>query len=156
MGARKKPWDKRKGESDRAYDAFSMYLEMKDRNYQKLGDLLSKTRQQIGEWARKYDWKERAAAYDSSVVEALRKDKIRRIKKIAAKMDTVGNLMVDSAIEYLEKYGVARCSCRSATEMADIGSRLVIQAIELESGEENAADQTLTINIVNAGEGDDK
>lgn len=156
MGARKRPWDKRKGESDRAYDAFSMYLETNDRSYQKVGDLLSKSRQQISNWARKFDWTARAAAYDSSVVEALRKDKIKRIKKIAGKMDTVGNLMVDSAIEYFEKHGVSRCSCRSATEMADVGSRLVIQAIELESGEENAADKTLTINIVSAGEGDDK
>lgn len=153
MGARKNPWDKRKGESDRAYDAFSMYLEMQDRNYQRLGDLLSKTRQQIGDWARKYDWKGRAAAYDSSVVEALRQDKIKRRKKIAEKMDIVGNLMVDKAIDVFDKHDINRCSFRAATEMADIGSRLVIQSLDLDDLE-NTADKTLTINIVRAGEGD--
>ena len=153
MGARKKPWDRQKGETDKAYDAFSIYLEMSGRSIQKVADRLAVSRQNIEKFANKFDWRDRAAAYDSSIVEALRKDKIKRRKIIAEKMFKSGNLMVDGAIEYFEKNGVTRCSCRSATEMADVGSRLAIQSLELLDDEE-ALDKTFTINIVRAGEGD--
>ena len=149
-----KPWDRRKGESERAYEAFSAYLEMSSRSIQKVADLLSKKRQQINTWSRKYEWRERAAAYDSSIVEALRKEKIKRRKKIAEKMDTAGNLMVDRAIEAFKAVSIQRISPRTATEMADVGSRLVIQSLDLENLEGTGADSTLTINIVSAEEGE--
>ena len=154
MGVRKKPWDRQKGETDKAYDAFSTYLEMPGRSIQKVADRLTVSRQNIDKLANKFDWRERAAAYDSSIVEALRRDKIKRRKKIAEKMDTVGNLMVDKAIEIFNTVSLQRISPRTATEMADAGSRIAIQALDLLDGEEEAADKTLTINIVCADEGD--
>ena len=154
MGARKKPWDKRREESDGAYNAFSMYLEMPNRSIQKVADLLSKKRQQLDDWARKFDWKDRATAYDSSVVEALRQDKIKRRKKLAERLDIIGFLMIDRAEEAFRTISTQKISARAATEMADVGSKLAVQSLELDSGEEDTIDKSLTINIVRAGEGD--
>lgn len=153
MGARKKTWDKRREESNGAYYAFSMYLEMPNRSIQKVADLLSKKRQQIDDWARKFDWRDRAAAYDSSIVEALRQDKIKRRKKLAEKLDTVGYLMLDRAEEAFNAFNTQRISPRAATDMVDVGSKIAIQALELGNAEEDTADKALTINIVRAGEG---
>lgn len=156
MGARKKPWDRQKGESDKAYETFSLYLEMEARSIQKVADRLAVSRQNIEKLVNKFAWRERAAAYDSSIVEAIRKEKIKRKKKFLDKIFTVSELMIDNATEFFEKHNnLNRCSFRAATEMADIGCKLAFQSLELDSEEETATgDKTLTINIVRAGEGD--
>lgn len=156
MSIRRKPWDKREGESNKAYDAFSMYLEMSDRSVRKVADLLSKKRQQIYDWSKKFDWQERAAAYDSSVVEALRKDRIKRKKKIIQRLSEIGFLMVEKAEEAFKACNSQRITPRTATDMVDVASRVLVQMSEFEGEEESVTDSTLTVNIVRAGEGDIK
>ena len=63
-----KVWERQEGETEKAYSAFKIYLEMPERNLTKLAKHLSKTRQNISNWANKYDWESRAAqAYDTCI-----------------------------------------------------------------------------------------
>ena len=59
-----KPWERQKGESAQAFEAFSTYLEMgTDRSIRAVGQKLDKSRTQIGKWSKAWDWQERVQDY---------------------------------------------------------------------------------------------
>lgn len=61
-------WEKQKDESDAAYKCFSNYLKMpKTRSLSHLSELIKKNIYIIKKWYSKYQWEERARAYDKSV-----------------------------------------------------------------------------------------
>ena len=68
----KNVWERLNDESDAAFTAFKIYLEMEDRSLQKFSTKLSKSRQLINSWAAKFDWKNRAVAWDNSILEEVR------------------------------------------------------------------------------------
>jgi len=61
-----KPWEMQEDESPLAFQAFKTYRDLRpeDRSYTKVGQLLSKTKQQMGDWGLKYHWQERIVAYE--------------------------------------------------------------------------------------------
>lgn len=69
-------WDKLQDESDKAYEAFLEYIKMPlgERSQDAVAKKLSKSKPLITRWAAKYDWKDRASAFDTTkgqtVVEA--------------------------------------------------------------------------------------
>lgn len=79
-----KPWERQKGESAQAFEAFSAYLEMgADRSIRAVGQKLDKSRTQIGKWSKAWDWQERVRAYDNEL------EKEARRKAVAARKDMV-------------------------------------------------------------------
>lgn len=60
-------WEQQPGETDKAYNAFKMYYEMGyKRSFKKVAMALgSRSANYIGEWAIRYQWKERIRAWDS-------------------------------------------------------------------------------------------
>lgn len=143
------PWDRQPEESAQAYAAFVLYLETPDRSLPKMLQSYPKSLDNIKKLSARWSWLERAAAYDSSIVEEARREKIRRLKKIIERKNTLGTLMMDKAEEMLHTISMSRGSFRAAADLADIGSRLVTEAFELDSGQEDEK-RELTINIVSA------
>ena len=70
-----KAWERLSNESDAAFSAFKIYIELDERSYPKVSEKLSKSLTLIKRWAKKYYWKDRAAAYDNSLLEEERKEK---------------------------------------------------------------------------------
>lgn len=75
-------WEQQPGESDKAYNAFTMYYEMGfKRSFPKVAAALgSRSSNYIGEWAKKYQWKERVRSWDNEKLretEEIRKEAIR-------------------------------------------------------------------------------
>ena len=130
-------WDKRADETDKAYSAFKIYLEMEDRSLQNLSKMLSLSRQYLGTWARKYDWKSRATAYDSAVVEEIRRKKMETLKdNIIRKIDVAAKLE-DKAMSALEKINFNRISGRTIVEMLTLSNQLRNEAQELKKQDED-------------------
>ena len=57
-----KQWERLKNETDAAFSAFKIYLEMDDRSVEKVVKKLSKSASLLYRWANKFDWKNRAVA----------------------------------------------------------------------------------------------
>jgi hypothetical protein len=73
-GGHLEPWERKRGESGKAFEAFCAYRDMgPSRNQAAVGRQLSKARSLVSRWASKWDWTERCRAWDSE--EALRKAK---------------------------------------------------------------------------------
>lgn len=63
-----KPWERREGESAKAFEAFSVYLYMgTDRSLREVAEKLGKSRALIERWSRTHEWVKRATAYDDDV-----------------------------------------------------------------------------------------
>lgn len=79
-----KPWERQKGESAQAYEAFSIYLGMgAERSLSAVAKQLSKSLPLIKRWSREKEWQERIRAYDNDV------EKQARRKAVAARKDMV-------------------------------------------------------------------
>lgn len=127
-----KIWERQKGETSKAYSAFKVYLEMEDRGIQKVAERLSVSPQNIRKWSGKNNWEERAAAYDSSIVEAMRKSKIAAIKDtIRHKLDLADKLE-KKALLALEQINLNRISGRTIVEMLTLANQLRNEAREIE------------------------
>lgn len=79
-----KPWERQKGESAQAYEAFSIYLGMgAERSLSAVAKKLSKSLPLIKRWSREKEWQERIRAYDNDV------ERQARRKAVAARKDMV-------------------------------------------------------------------
>ena len=79
-----KPWERQKGESAQAFEAFSTYLGMgAERSTRAVAQKLGKSASLIQRWSREKDWQERVRAYDNDL------EKEARRKAVAARKDMV-------------------------------------------------------------------
>ena len=143
-------WDRLAGESDKAYSAFRAYLEMPERSLTKLARKLNRNgRGQLGNWSAKFNWVERAAAYDSSIVEDERKTKSKLRSEELKLQHELGMLMAQKALEGLKVLEVKRASPYALVQMADAACKILNTVTELESAVEDA-DKKLEIVIKKA------
>lgn len=67
--------DGQRGESAEAYEAARLYFEMAaNRSQEAVAQKLSKSRQLLGRWSTKWNWAERAAAYDQHLHDERERD----------------------------------------------------------------------------------
>lgn len=103
-----KPWERQKGESEKAYEAFAAYRDMGEkRTLTAVAEKLQKSGSLIRRWKDRWDWAERVRAYDNGLEKEARakvikdrKDMTDRHIKIAMQLqkkalEALGNLSVE-------------------------------------------------------------
>ncbi|HUM43488.1 MAG TPA: hypothetical protein PKI14_11125 [Fervidobacterium sp.] len=78
-------WDRQPGESAKAYAAFCAYRDLgAERSLEKVRHLLDKprTKKWLGVWSAKYNWVERAKAYDDYIEKKKRAEKEKAIMEM--------------------------------------------------------------------------
>lgn len=128
------PWDKRKGESNRAYEAFCMYRDMGvERSVVVIRDIYPTSQN----WSGKFDWRKRAELWDEHLrvlaKHALEDEKINMAKRQAR----IGVKMQDLAERTLNAGTVLPQSVGEVVKLAEVGSRIERMA-RGESTENNA------------------
>lgn len=102
-----KPWERQKGESAQAFEAFSTYLEMgTDRSIRAVGQKLDKSRTQIGKWSKAWDWQERVRAYDNDVEREARKKALAARKNMVNRHIGIAMQLQKKALEALDSLSV--------------------------------------------------
>lgn len=71
-------WERQKGESKQAYQAFEVYRDQEKRSYAAVGRTLGKSKTQIEKWGARWHWVVRVAGWDRE----LERDKIKAAKTI--------------------------------------------------------------------------
>lgn len=122
------PWDQYTDETDKAYHRFSVYLELGaerslDKTRQELGKSSGYIRQ-LETWCSKYDWVERAAAFDRHVIRTSLKNK----EDI---MDEMTGMVLDKAKNLL-------------SEMIDMG---MMDGLQIVGGKEGDSEFAQTMNV---------
>ncbi|MDR2044498.1 MAG: hypothetical protein LBQ15_09070 [Clostridium sp.] len=83
-------WLRQPGETEKAFAAFQCYLDLGlDRTIAEVGRKQGKSRSQIDEWRNRYDWKNRASAYDNWLVSSKAK---KTRKEVEARYERLGRM----------------------------------------------------------------
>ena len=120
-----KPWERQKGESSQAFEAFSLYLKMGEkRSLRSLAQRLGKSSALMNRWSSRWNWQERLRAYENDLrrqeIEADRKDrKAMRERQIKTAM-----LMQKKAVEALDKNKPEELTPRAILEYIKAGAEL--------------------------------
>lgn len=102
-----KPWERQKGESAQAYEAFSIYLGMgAERSLSAVAKQLSKSLPLIKRWSREKEWQERIRAYDNDVERQARKKVIADRKAMTERHIGIAMQLQKKALEALGSLSV--------------------------------------------------
>ncbi len=151
-----KSWDRLPNESDKAYEAFRNFLNLGgERSLLKVAEKVSKSEGQIKKWSRKNFWRERAAAYDSSIVENERRQNVKRWETAIEKLWKLALLYADKAVEKMLKVDTERMSVRATIDMGVAAKELFNTIKELETSKGDTDKITsITIKKFEGGGGD--
>lgn len=102
-----KPWERQKGESAQAYEAFSIYLGMgAERSLSAVAKQLSKSLPLIKRWSREKEWQERIRAYDNDIEKQARKKVIADRKAMTERHIGIAMQLQKKALEALGSLSV--------------------------------------------------
>lgn len=97
-----KPWERLEGESVKAYEAFTTYLNLGAARSQKaVSEELSKSRQLIGRWSATYKWVERTAAYDADIQQKAHADAVKKARKMSERHISIALKLQEKALAAL-------------------------------------------------------
>lgn len=118
------PWDRRPGESARAYQWFRRYRDLGPlRSFDALaGEEVRRTT--LTEWSRRHDWRDRAEAWD---VETHRADDARRLESIRTMHDQhqrAGRAVFRKALAALSAAPAEEIPTYVAARLLELGARL--------------------------------
>lgn len=141
---RDEPWERQKGESAQAYEAFVTYRDMgPDRSLRAVGQKLGKSRQLIERWSSAWNWPERVRAYENYLDEAEhKKNRELRKKKKAQNLGISSNLKA-KAIEALLMLPAEALTPKDIALFLD--KAISIEKDSLEDDSSPSADINLTV-----------
>lgn len=123
------PWERQPDESNRAFAAFKIYAEMgpATRSLRKVAAAIGspKTTKNVGEWSKKWNWPERARAYDNEIMRATVEEKRAAIREMNKRHIMLAQSLQKKAVQALGILPEERISARTILEYA-------VQAAELE------------------------
>lgn len=98
------PWERQEGESVKAFEAFTIYLEMGDeRSQQAVSRKLAKSRQLISRWSATYRWVERVAAYEADVQRKAHAAAVKKAQKMSERHISIALKLQDKALAALKE-----------------------------------------------------
>lgn len=134
-----KPWERQKGESDKAYQAFSTYLEMgSERTYTAVAAKLQKSCTLIRRWSSNWNWRERIRAYDNSLEKEARKKAVADRKAMMERHIGIAMQLQKKALEALGSLSVEDMSPKDVKEYLKMATELERVNRTLEEAEERS------------------
>lgn len=98
------PWDRQQKESAKAFEAFSIYLNLgSERSITKVAQELNKTRALIGRWSSEWGWQERVRAWDNHLQREAHKDAVKKVRDMNARHEKMALAIQGAAMEALKK-----------------------------------------------------
>lgn len=120
-----KPWERQKGESAQAYEAFATYRDMgAERSLTKVAQALNKTRALIGRWSSAWNWQERVRAYDNELEKEARAKAIRGRKDMTERHIKIAMQVQKKALEALASLSVEDMSPKDVKEYIKMATDL--------------------------------
>lgn len=145
-----KPWERLENETDAAFSAFKTYLELDERSCRKVAEKLKKSTTLIHRWADKFDWKNRAIAWDNSLLEELRiKEKQNLSKTIRRQLKELKNFQ-EKAADGLSQKDLSKASVKSLNEMYHSALQAhwtLLEKIGVTNSEEEISEDDVIIQV---------
>lgn len=147
-----KPWERQKGEGEKAFEAFSIYRDMgAERTITAVGKRLEKSRNLIDRWKDRWNWKERVRLFDNDLEKQARNKAVKDKKAMVDRQIKIAMQVQKKALEALEQLSVEDMSpkdikeyIKMATELERLNRNLEEQRTKAEeSGSGSLADTVI-------------
>ena len=120
-----KPWEKQAKESSKAYEAFVVYKDLGNgRTFTAVAEELHKSVSLIRRWKEKWNWQERAEAWDNSIAEKARAKKAKDYAKMIEVQTGIGQMLQAEAIKAIKSMDLSKASLSSLLEMINSGVKI--------------------------------
>lgn len=118
-------WERRDGESGKAYEAFSVYRDMgASRTVSGVARQLNKSRALIDRWKRQWDWPERVRAYDRELERAAHEEALKAVREMSRRHIDMAMRMQDKALEALSSLEADAIRPKDIVAMAHEGVKI--------------------------------
>lgn len=147
------PWERQKGESAQAFEAFSLYLEMgAERNIRAVAQELHKSYTIIARWSRTNNWVERCRAWDNHLQREAKKAAVAEIRKMNQRHIDMARALQGAVAKALKDRGATIITDKNLAAIAKLGTDLerscrvyeAEAAMNSEEHREQAEDDPLT------------
>lgn len=96
------PWERQKGESEKAYEAFTTYRDMgAKRSVSAVSERLSKSRQLISRWKSTWSWDERCREWDNQLQREAKKAAAEELRKMSQRHVKIAMQLQSAAVQAL-------------------------------------------------------
>lgn len=120
-----KPWERQKGESEKAYEAFAAYRDMgSERTVVAVVERLKKSRSLIDRWKDRWEWKERVRAYDNELEKEARAKAVKDRKAMTERHIGIAMQLQKKALEALSSLSVEDMSPKDVKEYIKMATDL--------------------------------
>lgn len=120
-----KPWERQKGESEKAFEAFSIYRDLGEkRTIVAVCKRLEKSRTLIDRWKDRWEWQERVRAYDNDLEREARAKAIKDRKDMTARHIGIAMQLQKKALEALQGLSVEDMSPKDIKEYIKMATDL--------------------------------
>ena len=120
-----KPWERQKGESEKAFEAFAAYRDMgPERTISAVVKKLEKSRTLIDRWKERWDWQERVRAYDNELEKEARAKAVKGRKDMTERHIKIAMQVQKKALEALASLSVEDMSPKDVKEYIKMATDL--------------------------------
>lgn len=120
-----KPWERQKGESEKAFEAFAIYRDMGEkRTLTAVAEKLQKSGSLIRRWKDRWDWVERVRAYDNGLEKEARAKAIKDRKDMTDRHIKIAMQLQKKALEALTSLEVEAMSPKDIKEFIKMATDL--------------------------------
>lgn len=118
------PWERQKGESLKAFEAFATYRDMDQRSLSKVGRTLGKSKALMERWSSAHEWQKRVAAWDAEQDRISRQAQIEAIKKMRKEHAALANAMLVKAAKALKRIPEDDIKASDLSRLVEVGAKL--------------------------------
>lgn len=128
-----RPWERQKGESAQAFEAFFLYLEMgADRSIRAVSQELGKSKTLIDRWSRTHNWVERCRAWDNHIQHEAKKAAITEVRNMTKRHVTMAQQIQNAAMLALKEMGSDMVNPKNFAAIVKLATELERQNLEAE------------------------
>ena len=127
------PWERQKGESAHAFEAFLIYLQMgPDRSIRAVSQKLAKSIPLIKRWSSTNNWVERCRAWDNHIQHEAKKAAITEVRNMTKRHVTMAQQIQSAAMLALKKMGSDMVNPKNFAAVVKLAVELERQNLEAE------------------------
>lgn len=145
------PWERQKGESARAFEAFLVYLQMgPERSQQAVAQRCSKSVSLIRRWSSDNKWVERCRAWDNYLQQEAKKAAVAEVRKMNQRHAKMASAIQATAMQALQELGTDMVNPKNFASIVKLATDLERQSLTAETvelEEEAKADEGVEIVI---------
>lgn len=120
-----KPWERQKGESEKAFEAFAAYRDMGEkRTFAAVAEKLGKSDTLIRRWKERWEWQERVRAYDNNLEKEALKEAVKLRKDMMARHINIALQLQTKALKALNSLSTEDMTAKDIKEYIKMATDL--------------------------------